>query len=253
VRRLLVFGLIAFGLMFSSPALAHDPIILVSDQRTPVDGPLLPDGTVSFALYGTLEEPGDSRGFRVTFAEDDTLNVSLLVPDLEPENALSNDQLPRLEIVDPAGRVTTVVPTTRAAFAEPFTGTNYIRLADLVEPAVPGTYSVTISGDTPARFTVSVGVKELFGTAVENIENRDLGVGGVMTWYQTPPRTGRSQAVSTDSSDPAEPPIATDTVLAVARSANEPSTESDNGLAIPLVATAVGLSALIWLFARSRR
>jgi hypothetical protein len=30
---------------------------------------------------------------------------------------------------------------------------------------------------------VSVGEKELFGTPVENITNRELGVGGVMAWY----------------------------------------------------------------------
>jgi hypothetical protein len=30
---------------------------------------------------------------------------------------------------------------------------------------------------------VSVGEKEMFGTTVENIPNRDLGVAGVMAWY----------------------------------------------------------------------
>ena len=59
MRKLLFLASIGVGLMFASPAKAHDPIILTSDQRTPADGPLLPDGTVSFALYGTLEEPGE--------------------------------------------------------------------------------------------------------------------------------------------------------------------------------------------------
>ena len=187
MRKLLILATIGVGLMFASPAKAHDPIILTSDQRTPADGPLLPDGTVSFALYGTLEEPGDTRGFRVTFAEGDNLYFSLLIPDLAPENALADDQLPRLDIVDPSGVSTTILPTTRVPFPEPFTGTNYVRLADSVGTAIAGTYEVTISGDAPARFTVSVGTKELFGTEVENAPNRDLGVGGVMTWYETPP------------------------------------------------------------------
>jgi hypothetical protein len=73
MRKLLILAAIGVGLMIASPAKAHDPIILTSDQRTPADGPLLPDGTVSFALYGTLEKPGDTRGFRVTFAEGDNV------------------------------------------------------------------------------------------------------------------------------------------------------------------------------------
>ena len=51
--------------------------------------------------------------------------------------------------------------------------------------ATTGIYSITITGKSPARFTVSVGKKEQFGTPVENITNRALGVAGVMAWYET--------------------------------------------------------------------
>ena len=64
---------------------AHDPIIVTDRQVSAADGPLLPDGTISFALYGVVGGAGDTRGFRVQFAEGDRLAVSLLVPAQEPE------------------------------------------------------------------------------------------------------------------------------------------------------------------------
>ena len=41
-----------------------------------------------------------------------------------------------------------------------------------------------VTGNSPSRFTVSFGQIEMFGTPVENIANRDLGVDGVMGWYE---------------------------------------------------------------------
>lgn len=182
----LVFAVVAlFGLMPAAGVKAHDPIILTDEQITPADGPLLVDGTVSFALYGSLESPGDTRGFRVKFSEGDPLYLSLLIPDLSPENALDDASLPYLEVVDPSGAKTKLVATERVTFAEPYTGTNYVRLIEQNSLAVGGVYSITIKGDSSARFTVSVGQKEMFGTPIENISNRDLGVGGVMAWYGT--------------------------------------------------------------------
>ncbi|MDA2972505.1 MAG: hypothetical protein O3C62_11410 [Actinomycetota bacterium] len=175
------------GLLQVSVAKAHDPIILTSNQSTPADGPLLPDGTISFALYGSLESPRETRAFRVNFNEGDELYLSLLIPDLPPENQLDDASLPFIELVDPNDVKTKLVTTEKVAFPEPFTGTNYIRLTELNAVAEGGTYSVVITGDSPTRFTVSVGKKEMFGTPVENVPNRDLGVGGVMSWYENAP------------------------------------------------------------------
>jgi len=189
MRKIVSAVVVSTVLLWAAPASAHDPIILTAEQRTPADGPLLPDGTVSFALYGTLDAPTDTRGFRVSFAEGDALYISLLIPDLEPENTIVDEDLPYLIVEDPNGTITEFSVDERVPFAEPFTGTNYIRLIEDVGIAVGGTYAVTISGSTPARFTVSVGTKELFGTEVENVPNRELGVGGVMAWYETAPAT----------------------------------------------------------------
>jgi hypothetical protein len=210
-------------LMPASVASAHDPIILTSEQTTPASGPLLVDGTISFALYGSLESSTDTRGFRVQFQEDDPLYLSILIPDLAPENELGNDLLPTLEVLDPMGEVSTFEPTERVTFAEPYTGTNYVQLLEYEGVALGGVYEITIKGKAASRFTVSVGKIEQFGTAVEDIDNRDLGVAGVMTWYM---------------------PEAADDVVAPAETST--ATASDNSTAVLLVVlAAVGVAVLV--------
>ena len=183
MKKLLFITAILLGLLPASIASAHDPIILTSEQQTPADGPLLVDGTISFALYGSLDTGGDTRGFRVQFKEGDPLYISILIPDLAPENTLDDVSLPFVNVEDPNGTTVKLSITEKVPFPEPFSGTNYVRLTEFRGTAIGGIYSVTVTGDSPARFTVSVGEIEMFGSPVENIPNRDLGVAGVMTWY----------------------------------------------------------------------
>ena len=187
MKKILLIALVLFGLLPTSIAAAHDPIILTSEQQTPADGPLLADGTVSFALYGSLEAADDTRGFRVNFNAGDPLYISILIPDLAPENTLDDVSLPFVNVEDPNGTTVKLAITQKVPFPEPYTGTNYVRLTEFRGTAIGGTYSVTVTGKSAARFTVSVGEKEMFGTTVENIPNRDLGVAGVMAWYAGDP------------------------------------------------------------------
>ena len=183
MKKILLIALVLFGLLPASIAAAHDPNILTSEQQTPADGPLLVDGTVSFALYGSLEAADDTRGFRVNFNAGDPLYISILIPDLAPENMLDDASLPFVNMEDPNGTTVKLAITQKVSFPEPYTGTNYVRLTEFRGTAIGGTYSITVTGKSAARFTVSVGEKEMFGTTVENIPNRDLGVAGVMAWY----------------------------------------------------------------------
>jgi len=183
MKKVLLIALVLFGLLPASIAAAHDPIILTSEQQTPAEGPLLVDGTVSFALYGSLEAADDTRGFRVNFNAGDPLYISILIPDLAPENTLDDVSLPFVNMEDPNGTTVKLAITQKVSFPEPYTGTNYVRLTEFRGTAIGGTYSITVTGKSAARFTVSVGEKEMFGTTVENIPNRDLGVAGVMAWY----------------------------------------------------------------------
>jgi hypothetical protein len=189
-------GVMAFT---TGPAAAHDPLILGPEDAAPADGPLLPDGTISFALYGVIEQPGDARAFRVAFAAGDPLRATVLIPDLAPENTLVTGSLPVLDITRPDGTVEEVRPSIREPFAEPFTGTNYITYIRVDEVAEAGEYAFTVRGDVPARFTVAVGEKEQFGTPVIGVDDRSGGLAGVQAWYATPP----PEASATGSGDDA--------------------------------------------------
>ena len=196
MKKFLLTVLALVALLPASVAKAHDPIILTPDHATPANGPLILDGTISFALYGALYSPKDTRGFRVNFKEGDPLYFSILIPDLAPENQLDDASLPFLEITDPAGATTKLLVSEKVSFAEPYSGTNYVRLTEFNSVAIAGTYSVVITGDSPGRFTVSFGQIEMFGTPVENVPNRDLGVGGVMSWYEN------SSTLTTETQSP---------------------------------------------------
>ena len=57
-RRWIAISLASIGfLLVADVVRAHDPIILTDEQTTPDGGPFLPDGTISFALYGTFDGP----------------------------------------------------------------------------------------------------------------------------------------------------------------------------------------------------
>lgn len=223
MKKVLLIALVLFGLLPTSIAAAHDPIILTSEQQTPADGPLLDDGTVSFALYGSLEAADDTRGFRVNFNAGDQLYISILIPDLAPENTLDDESLPFVNVEDPNGTTVKLAITQKVSFPEPYTGTNYVRLTEFRGTAIGGTYSITVTGKSAARFTVSVGEKEMFGTTVENIPNRDLGVAGVMAWYAGDPVAIEETAESvvetpsseTSSSNQSTPLIVMITVIVV--------------------------------------
>ena len=233
MKKLLFIAAVLLGLLPASIASAHDPIILTSDQRTPIDGPLLVDGTISFALYGSLDTGGDTRGFRVQFKEGDPLSISILIPDLSPENTLDDVSLPFVNVEDPNGTTEQLSITQKVPFPEPFTGTNYVRLTEFRGTAIGGIYSVTVTGDSPARFTVSVGEIEMFGSPVENIPNRDLGVAGVMTWY-----SGDQAAVAIEES----------VESVVETPSSETSSSSQSTLVIVVIIVILGLG-----FARVKR
>jgi hypothetical protein len=204
---------------------AHDPVILEPEQSTPEAGPLLVDGTVSFALYGTVYNQGDTRGFRVRYAAGQTFNLSALVPNLEPEQALPVDQYPTITVVTPSGERIDLQPGEVSTFDEPFTKTSYRRYLEWSTVAEAGDYGVIVTGVAPARFTVSTGVKEQFGTAVENIANRDLGVAGVMEWYATPP-PAEEVAPDTTAAATTAPPDTTAITIDLAPTAGDTTPES---------------------------
>jgi hypothetical protein len=235
----------------TSRADAHDPIILTDDQTAPEAGPFLPDGTISFALYGSFDAVGETRGLRARFVDGDRLHVSLLIPDLAPENELTDIELPRLEIVDPDGGTTKLVPDLRRQFAEPFTGTNYIELIDLIDTARSGVYSITVVAGAAARFTVSVGDKETFGTPVEGVTNRAAGIDGVMEWYAGGKPTDVAEAIPTTDTAPESVEPTQSTIVAEELATSDDSSKA--GRRVAIVAVLVALLFGAWRISRRIR
>jgi hypothetical protein len=214
-------------------AFAHDPIIFTDTQTTPEAGPLLPDGTISFALYGSVSGTGDTRGLRVQFAAGDSVDISLLIPDLAPENAIGDAGLPTLQLVAPDGATRLLIPTEHVRFDEPFSKTSYVRLLELHEPAQPGEYRLTIAAASPSRFTLAVGTVEQFGTPVENVPNRADGSAGVQQWYVTPPSAPVSTVPTSESLSP--PSTSTETSTSTVSTVNTLGVDSTPaGTSLPL-------------------
>lgn len=192
-RRLLVAFAVAVTLTVigAVPASAHDPIFVQEDQTTPDVGPYLPDGTISWALYGSVLEPGDTRGFEFDLREGDELYISLLIPNLEPELSLSDDELPVIELEAPDGTTMTIGNDMREPFDEPFSSTSYLTLSEIREPAQAGRYRGVVVGSAPSRFTVAIGEREEFFTPAERTGDRPSSFPGIaaplQAWYSTPP------------------------------------------------------------------
>ena len=183
-------GAAAGILILAAPAAAHDPIFLTEDQDSPEAGPYLPDGTISFAIYGSILAPDETRGFEFDLRDGDDLYLSLLIPDLEPETTLPDEQLPTLTLIEPDGTERPIVAEIRTPFADPFSGTDYLTLFETEEATTGGRYQVVVTGDAPSRFVVAVGTKEEFFTPTERSVDRPTSFPGIAAplneWYTTP-------------------------------------------------------------------
>ena len=192
--RILAVALILV-LAFASPLAAHDPVFLSEEHTSPEVGPLLPDGTISFALYGRLLAADSTQAFQAGFNEGEALDLSLLIPAAFPETSFEVGSLPEIEVKRPDGSTFRLEPAFRQLFHEPYTNTRYLRLADYKEPAQQGIYSFIISGARAGRYVASIGTLERFGTEIIRY-TRPLIVGRtaqpINQWFK--------DAVATDTS-----------------------------------------------------
>ena len=72
----------------SGAAQAHQPVVLLNTDTTPIKGPLLVDGTVSFAIRAAFTKAGEKKAFRAQFKAGDALAIQYLIVDKKPENKL---------------------------------------------------------------------------------------------------------------------------------------------------------------------
>jgi hypothetical protein len=202
-------GFIALG---SKPASAHQPVILDENDNSPERGPELVDGTVSFAVYGSITKPGQLRGLSFNLKAGDRIVVDLLIPNLEPE---LSGPLPSITVLDPDGNPSDPPVEMGETFNESFSGTSYRYLAKMRSPATKtGKYGVVVGSAATGRFVIGIGDREVRGEV-----KQDDAKGSLAGWYATPvPAVAATSAVATT----AAPSLST--VPALATTADQPTT-----------------------------
>ena len=165
-RRLTPLIAIALAISLAPAASAHQPVVLLDTDTTPSAGPLLVDGTISFAIRASFTKSGQKKAFRASLKEGDLLSVQYLIVDKKPESGLKSSLLPQLVITSPTGKKITVVMKERTPFFETYSRTTYLYLSRVSQPAEAGIYSFVITSRARAAITVAVGDREVQGEVV---------------------------------------------------------------------------------------
>jgi cytochrome b involved in lipid metabolism len=148
---------------------AHQPVELLNSDTTAAKGPLLVDGTVSFAVRASFTKAGEKKAFRADLKAGEPLAVQYLIVDKKPENALKNTLLPQLVITSPSGKSVTLKFTERTKFYEPYGKTNYLYLSRYNATAEAGTYSFTLTARAKSSVTIAVGEREVPGEVIRGM------------------------------------------------------------------------------------
>ena len=166
MRRLLAI-LIAMTFLGGGVAVAHQPVVLLNSDTTAAQGPLLVDGTVSFAIRASFTKSGQKKAFRAQFKDGDQLDVQYLIVDAKPENALRMTSLPTLVVTGPKGtKPITMKLNERTEYFEKYGQTTYLYLGRYSGTAVAGVYNFVITARGKSAITVAVGDKEIPGEVV---------------------------------------------------------------------------------------
>ena len=163
-----IAAILALSLLGIMPASAHQPVVLLDSDTTPAAGPLLVDGTVSFAIRAAFNKSGQKKAFRAALLEGDQLDVQYLIVDKKPENKLKNSKLPQIVITSPSGKRTVMKFTERTAFFEKWGRVNYLYLGRLSEVGEAGVYSFVATSRAKAEITIAVGAKEIPGEVLRD-------------------------------------------------------------------------------------
>ena len=198
--------LIALAVVGSGVAVAHQPVVLLNSDTTAAKGPLLVDGTVSFAVRASFAKAGEKKAFRAQFQEGDALEVQFLIIDKKPENALKMSQLPTLVVTGPGGFKTTMKLNERTKFLETYTQTTYLYLGRYSGMAKAGIYSFVLTARGKSSITLGVGSQEIPGEVV-----RGAYVAPTVSATPTPTPKPRPTVIATPTPTPTPTPVVTPT------------------------------------------
>ena len=164
-----IVALLVLTFLGSASAHAHQPVELLNSDTTAAKGPLLVDGTVSFAVRASFTKAGEKKAFRADLKAGEPLAVQYLIVDKKPENTLKNTLLPQLVITSPSGKSVTLKFTERTKFYEPYGKTNYLYLSRYNATAEAGTYSFTLTARAKSSVTIAVGEREVPGEVIRGM------------------------------------------------------------------------------------
>ena len=188
-------SLIIVSTIGSGVANAHQPLNLLDSDTSASKGPLIVDGTLSFAVTAAFTKAGQKKAFRAQFKKGEELTVQYLIIDKKPENALRKKSLPTLVITSPSGSKVTMKFTERTKFFEQYARVNYFYLGRYNSEAEGGIYSFEITSKSRAAITIGVG--EVEGVVGEVVRGP----------YKAP----KSAASSTPKAEPSAEPKAEQT------------------------------------------
>ena len=205
MKKLLAM-VVALTFVGSGVAVAHQPVVLLNSDTTAAKGPLLVDGTVSFAVRASFAKAGEKKAFRAQFQEGDALEVQFLIIDKKPENALKMSQLPTLVVTGPGGFKTTMKLNERTKFLETYTQTTYLYLGRYSGMAKAGIYSFVLTARGKSSITLGVGSQEIPGEVV-----RGVYVAPTVSATPTPTPKPRPTVIATPTPTPTPTPVVTPT------------------------------------------
>jgi cytochrome b involved in lipid metabolism len=197
-RGLAIFLLFTF--LGVTSAQAHQPVVLLNTDTTAAKGPLLLDGTISFAVRATFTKAGEKKAFRADFKAGDALAVQYLIVDKKPDNALKNTLLPTLVVTSPSGKSLTLKFNERTKFYEPYGKTNYLYLSRYRATAEAGTYSFTLTARAKSSVTIAVGEREVPGEVIRGA--RPVATPSTTVVAPTPTPTPTTTAKPTPTPSP---------------------------------------------------
>ena len=168
-RALFITALIsALTVALTPSAHAHQPVQLLPTDTTAAKGPLLVDGTVSFAVRADFTKAKQVRVFRVGLKEGDQLSLQYLIVDRKPESALKMNQLPTLVLTYPSGKKVRMKLNERTEFFEPYSQTPYLYLGRYSDVAEEGIHTVEVRSLRKSKITIAVGDREVRGEVLRD-------------------------------------------------------------------------------------
>ena len=185
---------------------AHQPVFLTNTDTTAAKGPLLTDGTISFAVRASFTRAGEKRAFRAAFKSGDLFSIQYLIVDKKPENTLRTASLPTVVITSPTGKKVTMRISERTKFFEPFSKTNYLYLARNSFDAEAGVYSIMITSRARAAVTIAIGDKEIPGEVIRGELPKSAPT---VSATPNPVKTSTPAPTNTPSATPSPTPTAT--------------------------------------------